>query len=407
MAIQPIRPPTPHRGPFGIGIAPAKPKTPKLPKRDTLGTVRGTTIPQAPATTAVDDAMSAYRTALAQLNPAPIDATAIRAPYQQAEQATQQLGAGYGQMVQQAGDAASQQYTQGLNEAQKAAAAFGISAGAGANPTALQNTGAAPIALQTQANTAAAVGAAPQWQHLLESAAAGKIADATTQRQAGLDSAQASLASSIPGLIGSAQDRRFQAKTEKFNEGLALSQLTAKQAADLRAYNLDVTKANNSTATASANTKVSQLRLDETKRHDLATEKGAATRGKQAAAKGAKGIPQVLSALKISTTKGSATQKAAKGFDVQVQPWDTANNKPNGPAVTKHLPRLDVTLPGYKVLTGTATTHWETVPSKGSKSGGMSLAQWNKAVGIYATYNGVSRAEAAKAVQAITPRPPK
>lgn len=118
-------------------------------------------------------------------------------------------------------------------------------------------------------------------------------------------------------------------------------------------------------------------------------------------------MPQVIAALKIATPTGSATTKAAKGFDVQVQPWDAANDKPSGPAVTKHLPRLDVTLPGYKVLTNTATTHWETVPSKTTKSSGMTLAQWNKAVGIYARYNGVSPTVAAQAVQAITPKPPK
>lgn len=374
------------------------------------GQIAAAAAPKPAPVTPQDAALAAFHTALAQIQGAvpAVDPNAVMAPYKASEVAAGQLGTGLQGSVLQSGQAAQQQYQQGLGQAQQQAAQFGIAAGG--SPTQLQNNGTQQLATQTNAYAAAAPAAAAAWQALLERTGANAVNTANQNRASTIASGSTSLAASIPSLINDAKTQAFQQKTEGFNERLAETQLTDKQAADLRDYNLNVTKANNTAANDKTTTSISASRLAETKRHDRATEKGLATRARAAAKTGAKGIPQVLAALKISTGTGATTTKAAKGFDVQVQPWGIKSDGTTGalgPAVTKHLPRLDATLPGYKILTNTATTHYETVPSSGTAGGGMTLAQWNKAVGIYQQYNGVSKSDAVKAVQQITPRPPK
>lgn len=422
MAIQPIRMP----GARGGQALPLKlPKTPKAaisgggrvqPKRDTTGATRGTTIPKTPAPSAVDDAMAAYRQALAQVNAsvAPIDATAIRAPYAAAEATTGQLGAGYQQMVQQSGDAASQQYTTAQNEAQRAAAAFGISAGAGANPTQLQNNGSGAIALQTQANTAAAAAAGPQWQNLLEHAAAGKISDATTTRQNALDSAQMSLAGNIPSLISDEKNRRFQAKTEKFNEGLAYSQLSAKDRQYAQQYGLDALKIQQSSATATANRNATNSRSQASINASNARQdksiaaanqrqaKSLKAAQKKATVSGIKGISQANALLKPPTSGTGA--KPVIGHTV------TYPSDPNG--VNAGAPPLDTFVPAGqqpKPPTGYLAPLNQGKPvlgqAKKGASGSTSLANWNRAFAILKRSN--PNTPPAQLMPIIGPRPKK
>lgn len=409
------------RNPQTPYVQPVVPKTPKVPKAGSPGWKAFTekrwaanhpnagtgapVAPKAPAVTPTSTAMDAFRMALAQLNastPA-VDSNAIYAPYRASEAVTGQLGQGYQQAEQQAGAAAQQQYATGRDQAQQRAAAFGISAGAGANPTALTDNGTQALASQTAAYTAAAPAATAQWQALLERTAGAKVSDAQLAREQGLTAAKQSLSTALPGAIGNEEDRAFQKKTEADNMGLALTQLSAKDRQFAQQYGLDALKLKLQGQQQNTTNTISQDRLDEQKRHNLQTEKGARVRAQKAAAKGAQGMPQVLAALKISGSSTSS-KRTAKGWDVTIQPWDTANDKPSGPVKVIHAARSDYAPPGYKNV-GNATTHYESVSA--TSGGGMTLAQWNKAVGVYQTYNKVSRAQAIKAVQQITPRPPK
>jgi hypothetical protein len=353
--------------------------------------------------------MSAFRTALAQLNsstPA-VDSAAIYAPYRASEAVTGQLGTGLQQAELNSGQAAQSQYGNALSTAQQQAAQFGISAGAGANPTALQNTGAAPLAQQTNAYAAAAPAAAAQWQALLERTAGAKVADAQLQRETGLTQARQSLATALPGAIQNEEQLGFQKQTQRENMGLAYSQLSAKDRQYAQQYGLDALKLKLDAGTTAARTDLETRRYNETVRHNKATEAGAAVRA-QRLAKTNKvlGVSQVLSAIKIATPSASSTTKVAKGWDVQVQPYDKDGN-PLGPVTKMHGPSADWAPAGYKNVGG-ATTHYNTAPAKPGATPGLKLSQWNKGVGILMTNNpGMSKAQAMKYMQQITPKPKK
>lgn len=401
--VTPIGAPVPSPGgrvqprPSGVVASQGGRVQPSAPKQTT---------PKLSATQiATQNAMSAFHTALAQLQSAipQTDTTAIYAPYRQSEAVAGQLGTGLQSSIQQAGQAASQQYGQGLDTAQQHAAQFGIAAGG--QPQALTNTGTPALATQTNAYAAAAPAAAAAWQALLERTGAAAVNTANQNRANTIASGTATLAGNIPQAIQNEETKQFQQKAEKFNEGLAQSQLTAKQVADLRSYELGAAKITQTGQQDATKNGLTAASLAERTRHDKATERGATIRAQKAAQSGVKGIPQVLAALKISTPSSSSSKRAAKGWDVTIQPWDTANNKPSGPVKTIHAARADFAPPGYKNVG--ATTHYESVPASTTTSSGMTRAQWDRAVGIYATYNGVSKSAAFKAVQQITPRPPK
>ncbi len=345
--------------------------------------------PAAPKQTAdqaaTGNAMAAFHTALAQLQGAvpQVDPTAIYAPYRASEAVAGQLATGMQGSIQQAGQAAQNQYAAGRDLAQQHAAQFGISAGAGANPTQLQDSGTPALAAQTNAYASAAPAAGSAWQALLERTGAAQVNAAQQNRANTIASGTASLSATIPSLIGDAKTRAFQAKTEKFNEGLAKSQLTQKQNAALNSYELGAAKVNTSANTAATSAQIKRDALAEKTATDKAKLKQGAqkiaqgqvklTAAQTKAAKGLSGVPAAIKALTPAASKGSTT-RAAKGFDVTIQPWDFANNKPNGPVTTKHASRADWSPPGYKNVG--STTHYESVPSA-SVSSGVTPAQWD------------------------------
>lgn len=312
-------PRTPYPAP-----GPPRPKTPPKPKAPKISAPK----PLDPNAQASQNAMSAFRTALAQLNattPA-VDANAIRAPYAASEQITGQLGAGFQQATNAAGQQAQQQYAQARDAAQQHAAQFGISAGAGANPTALTDNGTAALAQQGAAYSAAAPAATAQWQALLERTAGAKVGEAQVARDAGLTSARQSLATSLPGAIQNEKQLGFQEQTQRDNMGLARSQLTAKQISDLQQYELGAAKVNQSGQVAQTKAQQSAASIAERRRHDLATETAAnkklsqgdqalqiKRRASTASAKGLKGVPAAVKALSGSTGTGT---KPVTGYKV-------------------------------------------------------------------------------------------
>ena len=96
-------------GPVGGGRAIPKPKAPPKPRV-------ARPKPLDANAQANLNAMSAFRTALAQLNQATpaVDSAAIYAPYRASEQITGQFGQGLQTAVQGAGQAAQQQYGNAL-----------------------------------------------------------------------------------------------------------------------------------------------------------------------------------------------------------------------------------------------------------------------------------------------------
>lgn len=412
MAIPYMRPPAPKPVKPVAMVKPPAPHVPHVPGGRVQPKPRVTmpAQPKPPAPTATDTAMAAFHTALSQLQGAipQVDPNAIYAPYRSSEAVAGQLGTGLQNSVLQSGQAAQAQYQAGLGEAQKQAAQFGIAAGG--QPTALENAGTPALAAQTNAYAAAAPAASAAWQALLEKAGATAVNTANQNRAGTIASGTASLASSIPGLINDAKTQAFQAKSEKFNEALANSQLTAKQAADLRSYDLGAAKVTTSASTAATNAEIKREALAE----KTATDKAKLKQGAQKIAQGqvkltaaqtkaAKGLTGVAAAVKAltPTTSKSSTTRAAKGFDVTIQPWDTANNKPNGPVKTMHAATKNFSPPGYKNVG--ATTHYESVPSA-SVSTGVTKAAWDAQ---YRSLLGQNPGKGSQIKALLGPRPAK
>lgn len=348
-----------------------------------------------PDQAATNSAMAAFQTALAQLKAStpPVDAAAIHAPYTASEAVTGQLGTGYQQAQQNAGAAASQQYTQGLNDAQKAAASFGISAGAGANPTQLQNTGTAPLASQTLANSASAAAGVQQWQQLLEKAAADKVSGATVARDQGLTSATQGLSATIPQAIMNEKTLANQQASSRANNAYLRASLTAKGQAQYDAnvlrqegINAGITKAKiqqtgaNSRSSASINAANARSAASITAAGQRQAKALAAAQ-KKATVAGIKGVSQANSLLKPS----ASTKGAYRGWDVAVQPMN-ADGTPKGPVQKNfHGPTKTWAPPGYRNVGG-ATPHFDKNAPAGGTAG-VSLATWNRALAILKTSN--------------------
>lgn len=372
-----------QRTAFPVGPRPKKPTVPKAPAPRRVVAPK----PIDPNVAASNTAMSVFRTALAQLNastPA-VDAAAIRAPYAASQAITGQLGQGYQQAEQQAGAAAQQQYATGRDQAQQHAAAFGISAGAGANPTALTDNGTQALASQTAAYTAAAPAATAQWQALLERTAGAKVSDAELQRSQGLTSARQSLSTSLPSLIANEKDFGFKQGVEKFNEGLARTQLTNKQNADLNNYNLDLAKAKASAGSAQTTAQIKRDALNEKTTNDAAKLRvsqdslALKRRSQQATASGLKGIAAATKALSGSTSK-AGTKLTPKGWLVTVGVLDPDTGEPTGDTKEiplpdkRHLPTGPDGNPIYKFIS--AKTNYQKVPTSAG-SAGMTASQWD------------------------------
>lgn len=355
------------------------------------------------------NAMTAFRTALSQLQSStpPVDQAAIYAPYRQSEAVTGQLGQGLQSSLLQSGQAAQDQYAKAQATAQQSAAQFGIGSGGTAAGTAIQNTGAAPLAQQTNAYAAAAPQAATQWQQLLERSAAAKVAGATTDRNNLIAQGSANLSTALPTAIGNEKTRLFQAQTQRFNEGLARTQLTAKQQADMRNYGLGVAKVQQSGAVAATKAGQTQQSLAERKRHDLATEGTSAAsvalraRASQATAKGLKGVPAALKALG-GTASSSGTTKAYRGWDVTVQALDQYTKQPTGATKVIRLPDKRKVPAGFKFVS--AEPHLATVPAS-SKSAGITPGQWDAQMRGLIAANPPGSTAAIKAF--LGPRPKK
>jgi hypothetical protein len=375
--------PKPGQDPFGkFGQGPVTPKTPKITKPGKTRVQKpGVPAARVVADPATDAAMNAFRVALKQLQTtvAPVDQGAIYAPYRQSEAVTGQLGTGYQTAMQNAGNAASSQYTTGLNAAQEAAARFGISAGSGAGPTALQNTGTEGIAKQTQADSASAAAGTAAWQALLERAAAAKVSDATLQRSGLLSQAGAQLATNIPSAIGNEKQLDFQRHASDANNAYLLSSLDQKGQDSFRQYILDQQKLATGAQHDNATLTLAQQRLAETQRHNLETEKATTAKQKQAAKAGIKGISQASAALR--GPKPSSTTKTAKGWDVQVQPVDE-DGEMIGSVTTLRLPSKTVPK-GYKFIS--AKTHYENLPSSAAST--FSWSRYKRALAILKSQN--------------------
>lgn len=373
-------------------VPPKIPKTPgtKQPKPGSPGTPGWTAFtqarwaenhqPQIETAQANTSALNAFHTALQQLKastPA-VNTVPILAPYQAAETAASQLGTGLQQAEANAGQTAQNQYTQGLGDAQARAASFGISAGAGANPTALSNNGSAGIANISQAQQAAAPQAAAAWQALLQRTGATAVSNAQLARQQGLTTAGQTLAASLPTLIGNAKQQALQDRTETDNLNLAKSQLSEKQIESMNADELKkfgITSAN--TRSANSIAAAGQRSQNTINAENTRQNKALA----QAKSKGIQGLSQALGVLKVPGSTSGGTRQA-KGFDALIQPWGVdSNGKPValGPAVSKHLPSL-APIQGYKILS--STTHYETVPTANNASGTFSWSRYKQALAI-------------------------
>jgi hypothetical protein len=356
---------------------------------------------------ATQNAMTTFRTALAQLkaSQAPVDSAAIYAPYRASEQVAGQLGQGLQSSLATAGQNAQDQYTKGLGQAQQQAAQFGISAGAGANPTALQNNGTAQIASQSQAQQAAAPQAAAAWQQLLERTAAAKVSDAQLQRSNLLSQGEATLSSNLPSLIGDEKTKLAQAHAQRFNEGLARTQIDAKQKADLRSYLLGAAKVQTSAKSASDSNAIKRAALSEKTTTDQAklaqgAEKIALTKRTQAAKNnGLKGIDAAVKALS-GTTSGSSTKSVAKGWKVTYQPLDPDTGSPSGNVTTIHMPSKKAPANGKFI---SAETNYATVPNTPSTTG-VTQKQWDTQMRALIAQN-PGKAKQVKAF--LGPRPKK
>lgn len=396
-------PQVPYTQPKPPRPKPSKPKAPKAP-----GFVG---IPKAAPVTPTSTAMGAFRTALAQLQASTpqVDAGAIRAPYVASEQVTGQLGAGYQAAEQQAAQAAQAQYAQAQQQAQGHAAAFGISAGAGANPTALSDNGTAQLAQQGQAYTAAAPAATAQWQALLERTAGAKVSDAQLQRSQGLTAAQQSLATSLPGAIGNEEDRAFQRHTQSFNERLAESQLTDKEAADLRQYGIDVGKLKLQGQQFDTTTDINRGKL-KVQQDTLKLKQRAASIQKT----GLKGVPGAVSALTAAATakppKAGSTTKVARGWDVQVVSYDPESDATGTKITTVQVPDKRHAPAGFKIVAGTtAKPHYDTVPARTGQTGalGVTKSLWDAQFRSLMAQNQDVPNAAAQIKRLLGPRPKK
>ncbi len=352
---------------------PVKPKAPKLRR-----------IAAPKPITPENAAMTTFRAALQQLNQAvaPVNTAAIQAPYDAASVATAGLGEGLAANLVATGQQAQDQYTQGFKLAQQAAASFGISAGAGANPTVLENTGTGYLANRTQADTSAAASATTAWQQLLARTSAAKVADAQTQRQGVIDQGRASLSANLPSLIGSEKDRAFQKKTARDNMGLAYSQLTAKQQSDAQQYGLDYAKAAAGATSDAEAARIKRAQLAQKTRTDAAkvrvSQETLALKRRTAAASaaGLKGVASVAKALTSVTSTKPGTKKTPKGWDVTYQVLDPDTGEPTGDTRTIRQPRKDRNPDTNTYKFVSALTHYETLPTSGG-SASLTARSWD------------------------------
>lgn len=351
--------------------------------------------------------MSAFRAALSQLNALTpqVDANQIRAPYQAASAAAGQLGQGLQQSLLASGQAAQNQYAAAQQAAQQNAAQFGISAGAGAQPTLLPDTGAAAgLAAQTQAQAAAAPQAASAWQQLLERTAASRVADANLQRSSLLTSARAQLAGNLPGLIGQEKDRAIQKSAADANNAYLRDQMTLKGQQDFRDYLLGAAKVKQSARQDAVRNDLERDKLAQKTKTDaertriqreaLALKK----RTETAQAAGLKGVAAATKAF--TSTSKPGTKKVAKGWDVTVREVDPDTGF-EGATRTIHLPDKRKVPKGYKFIS--AETHYATVPTSGG-SAGITRAMWDAQMRSLLAQN-PGRAAEVKAF--LGPRPKK
>lgn len=409
----PMKPPKVAVSPGGHGPV-FKPKKPKVTKPKT--TVSSTSVVRRAAPlTPQQTAEGFFRSTLEQIRSLqkPVDTAAIAAPYTAAQGATTQLGAGLAQSLIGTGGQAQAQYNAGRNDAQQHAAAFGISAGAGANPMALEDNGSQLIGQQTQAQAAAANQAAAAWNQLLERTKAAATSKAVSDRAASDQQVETSLASNIPQWRQNAETLAFQKQTAKQNNDYLLSTLTEKQREARNKIRVQERGQDMRSATAAAGEAGQDARLTRSiaagEKHDKTTQAGLNKRAQNVITKtkNSAGMTQILAALK-PTAGGKVTEGA--GWVASVQQIDPTTNEPYGPIMS--LPVKDVResqqgMPGavpktFKIVGAKAVT--KSVPGA---SQGITLASWNKAVGIAMSQRGMTRAEAQRFVQNLTPRPKK
>lgn len=221
-------------------------KPPKLPKAPKITTPKTAVSTGSMIPSSSQHALDLFRTTLAQIRSlsTPVDKTAILQPYQDASVATGQLGTGLATALQGSGQAAQDQYNQGRNQATAQGAAFGISSGAGADAMVRPGEldGNSLLAQQTQANAAAAHGAATAWQGLLGRLGAGAVSKAVTDRADRDYQVATSLAGNIPTWAQNEDTLNFQKDTARKNYALALGTASDKKSNELRNWLLDVRK---------------------------------------------------------------------------------------------------------------------------------------------------------------------
>jgi len=364
----------------------------------------------------MSNAMSAFRTALGQLqqNVPQVNSDQIYAPYRASEAVTGQLGQGLQQSLLNSGQAAQAQYGNAFDQAQQHAAQFGISMGAGANQSALQNTGVGALAGQTNAYAAAAPQAAAQWQALLERTAAAKVDAAQLQRSGLIASGNATLATNLPQAIRDEKTLANQQAASRANNAYLRSSLTLKgqQAYDqniLRqeGINAGVTKTKlqqqgaNSRSAASIAAANSRAAAGRENSLDIAQTRAQ----KSATAKGLN-ITQALTALKPG---GGSSSKAITGYKIAVRSWD---GTPGTSGLGTHIQYLPV------ANTNKAPSGFQKVPNTKAEPiygpasatpGSTTASQWDRAVSVMQAQNPtLTRQEAFNWVKQFAgPRPAK
>lgn len=372
------------------------------------------------ATPPEDPIMTMFRSTLEQIkaNSTPIDETLIRQPFRDSQVVANGLGQGLAAAEQDNYGKTQGQLTSARDEANASAARYGTATGAGpgqVNPA--DSQGDTLLAQQSQAQQNAAVGASRAWSDLLERLGTAAVSKAQLDRQGGIDQASMSLAASLPSMYQARDSLDLQRDTAQANNRYLLSSLDAKQRQFYQQDSTtrrgqDVSAANNKRSVTGANDRSdASINAANTRNaatiagansRNAATIKGAATRAKVAAKAGVKGVSEAVKAITPGTVKDS---RKIVGYWV-IYPVDQTGINAGGSPLRQFVndPKTATTPEGYLP---NKVGKPEYSPAGVSKNTGVTLAMWNKGVGILRVQNGWTLAQARAQMQKISPKPPK
>lgn len=365
-----------------------------------------------------DPIMAIYRSTLAEIRKAagPIDDNAIYKPYGEGMVVAGQIGQGAAAADAANSQRAQDQYGKASAEANAHAAAAGISAGGVGDANVTPDTTPGLLAQQSQAQQDAAIGAATAWQQLLNRVGRATVSKAHTDQETSIGQASMSLAASIPSMRNAKDTLDFQKKSQHDTDVYLRSTLTEKQRAAMAAEELADKKLRGEQLTAAeeltikkynaitgrTNATTGQGQLKERIRNDNLTYKGAMTRARMAAKNGVEGLDQVLAAIKPD----KATQETpVTGYRVTYLADPNGINA-GGPAINTTVTDPNQSPPDGYLATKSGKSNPVYGPTGKVQGGGVTLAGWNKGVGILMVRNGWTKAKAIKEMKKITPQPP-